>query len=78
MQLFVAVKQLTVAEALRARNWNQADLAERTGLNKSTVSRLVSGDITNPGIDTVRKLELAGLLRRGEQLVFGQVMEKAS
>ncbi len=53
------------------------ELADRASLNKGTVSRIESGDITNPSNDTVEALEVALKLRRGT-LVFGQVMEKAS
>jgi transcriptional regulator with XRE-family HTH domain len=71
------VKQLTVKEARDAKNWTQEELAERAGLNKGTVSRLESGEITNPSNATVARLELALRLRRGT-LVFGEMEARAS
>jgi transcriptional regulator with XRE-family HTH domain len=53
------------------------ELATRSGVNKSTISRIEAGEITNPSNDTVAKLELALRLRRGT-LVFGHPMEKSA
>jgi transcriptional regulator with XRE-family HTH domain len=53
------------------------ELADRSGVSKPTISRIETGEVTNPSNDTVSKLKLALPLKR-RTLVFGQVMEKAS
>lgn len=54
------------------------ELAAKSGVNKSTICRIESGEVTNPSNDTVKRLEEAMKLRRGT-LVFGQfAMERAS
>lgn len=64
------MKQLTVREARERRNWTMDRLAEESGVNKGTISRIESGETTNPSYDTVRNLEAALKLRRGT-LTFG-------
>lgn len=71
------MKQLTVREARDAKGWSQTKLADEAGLNKATVCRIESGEITNPSNDTVEALEVALKVKRGT-LVFGQVMEKTA
>jgi transcriptional regulator with XRE-family HTH domain len=68
------MKQLSVTEARTARKWTLSELAERAGLNKGTVSRIESGEISNPSNATVARLELALRLKRGT-LVFGHEPE---
>lgn len=63
------MKQHTLREAREAKGWTLTELADRAGVNKGTVSRLESGDITNPSHDTVTSLERALRLPRGS-LVF--------
>jgi len=43
---------------LEARRWSQRALAERSGVDHSTISRLIHHD-RNPSLDTVRKLAAA-------------------
>lgn len=38
------------------RNWNQKRLAQEAGLSPLTVSRIISGDTKNPGVETLQKL----------------------
>ena len=61
----------------RAGIRTQTELAERSGVNLSTISRIESGEIQDPANSTVERLELALKLRRGT-LVFGQVTEARS
>jgi transcriptional regulator with XRE-family HTH domain len=77
VQLFVAVKQLDLRTARKAKGWKMPELADRSGVNKSTISRIEAGEITNPSNDTVASLEAALGLRRGT-LVFGRLMARAS
>lgn len=55
----------TVATRLKTlRNrwgWSQSDLARRSAVSNSTISRIESGDIESPGYDILRKL--SGALR---------------
>lgn len=57
--------------ARERRQWTMEQLAERSGVNKGTISRIESGQISNPSNDTVKNLETALGLQRGT-LVFGQ------
>ena len=67
-----------VKAAREKRGWTQQELADRSGVNISTVSRIEAGIIVNPSNETVKRLEKAFKVQRGT-LVFGQVMEaKAS
>lgn len=57
---------------------DQETLAERSGVDQSTVSRLERGGIRKPTPETVEALEAALGLKPGS-LVFGdQAMERAS
>jgi transcriptional regulator with XRE-family HTH domain len=58
--------------ARERRGWTQEQLAELSGVDKATISRLESGVITNPLYETVRELERALKLRQTERLAFGQ------
>ena len=69
--------QTDVRTAREARKWDQQTLAKKSGVSQATISRIESGDVTNPSHDTVTKLEAALKLKRGT-LVFGQVMERES
>lgn len=69
--------QTDLKKARERREWDQKTLARKSGVSQATISRIESGEITNPSNDTVKKLEEALQLRRGA-LAFGQVMEQAS
>lgn len=71
------MKNTDLRTARDGRGWTMDELAARSGVNKSTISRIESGEITDPANSTVARLEVALKLRRGT-LVFGQVMERAS
>jgi transcriptional regulator with XRE-family HTH domain len=71
------VKQLDLKTARDGKNWTMEQLAERSGISKSTISRIEAGEITNPSNDTVQQLEVALRLKRGT-LIFGQVISRAS
>lgn len=60
--------QLTVKQARERRGWTLADVQARTGLQKSTVSRIERG-VVRPTYDTAEKLRLAFGLKPGA-LVF--------
>lgn len=60
--------QLTLRQARARKRLSLDDLEHRTGLCKSTISRVERG-LTRPTYDTVVKLEDALKLRRGS-LVF--------
>jgi transcriptional regulator with XRE-family HTH domain len=62
--------QLTLTAARKRRGWKRAELARRTGVHKSTISRLEHGD-TLPSYETVALLEAALEMKRNERLVFG-------
>ena len=57
--------QLTLTEARERRGLTQAALAERAGVNKSTVLRVERGDVM-PSHSTVVSLEKALGLRPGQ------------
>jgi transcriptional regulator with XRE-family HTH domain len=67
---FAVMQTVDVKRARERRKWDQQTLASESGVSQSTISRIESGDITNPSNDTVGKLERALKLRRGS-LVFG-------
>lgn len=72
------VKQLTLKQARDSRGWTMDVLAERSGVSKSIISRIETGQRTNPSINTVKALEEALHVRRGS-LVFGsEALELAS
>ena len=60
----------TLRTARERLKWSVEDVVQRSGVGRATVYRIEAGAITNPRIDTVRKLELALKLRRGT-LEFG-------
>lgn len=61
---------LTLKAAREKKGWTLEQVAEASGVHKSTVSRLERGE-TQPQHDTVNALEAALGLKRGT-LVFGQ------
>jgi len=62
--------QLTVKQARERRGWTLAEVQAKTGLNKSTISRIERG-LVRPSHDTVLELQKAFRLRPGA-LVFPQ------
>lgn len=54
------VQRFTTADAVRSarerRGWSQVQLAERAGMNSSTLSRIESGATPNPGKETLRQI----------------------
>lgn len=73
----LAMKQSDLKTERDRRNWTQQELADRSGVDISTISRIEAGLNQNPMNATVTKLELALRLKRGT-LVFGQPIERAS
>lgn len=72
------LKQTDVRTARGRFGWDQKTLAQRSGVDQSTISRIESGKLTNPTLATVTKLERALRLRKGERLVFGDQVRVAS
>jgi transcriptional regulator with XRE-family HTH domain len=66
--------QLSLRAAREKKGWSIEQLAMRSGVNKSTISRLERGE-TQPMHDTVNQLEDAMGLTRGT-LIFNNVPEK--
>jgi transcriptional regulator with XRE-family HTH domain len=64
--------------ARKRRRLDQVTLAERSGVNQSTVSRLEKGVIAKPSAETIEKLERALRLRRGQLRFGGYVTEAAA
>lgn len=62
--------------AREAKDWSQAELARRSGVDQTTISRIEAGETGNPSNATVAKLELTLKLRRGT-LVFGELARTA-
>lgn len=62
--------QTDLKTARERRKWDQKTLARRSGVSQATISRIESGEITNPSNDTVQKLETTLQVKRGT-LVFG-------
>lgn len=60
--------QLTLTQALERKGWTLEQVAQRSGVNKSTVSRINRG-VVRPTHDTVVALERAFGFRPGS-LVF--------
>jgi transcriptional regulator with XRE-family HTH domain len=65
------MQQTTLAAVREKRRLTLEELAEKSGVHKSTISRLERGE-TKPEHATVTALEAALGLRRGT-LVFGEV-----
>jgi transcriptional regulator with XRE-family HTH domain len=42
-----------------ALDWSQSELARRSGVDQGTVSKIESGEVKNPGIDSIFKLMAA-------------------
>jgi transcriptional regulator with XRE-family HTH domain len=72
-----SMKSFTLRDARTARGWTQDELAEKSGIDQTTISGLEVGRSTRPSFDTVQKLARA-LKLRPEQLVFGQPDSVAS
>lgn len=68
--------QLDLKTARERRDWNQKTLAQESDVDQATISRIESGETTNPSNDTVAKLEAALKLKRGT-LVFGEQVTEA-
>lgn len=64
------MQQIDLKAARKRRRMDQVTLAERSGVNQSTVSRLERGAIRKPSSDTIANLERALRLRPGT-LMFG-------
>lgn len=64
------MQRMTLAQALDAKKLKKVELARKSGVHKSTVSRLVAG-LVRPEHDTVVKLESALGVRPGT-LTFGK------
>lgn len=47
---------LTMAQGIPTYDVDLKDIAEATGLSRSYISRIVSGERSNPSLDTLRKL----------------------
>jgi len=60
----VAVAKLI--EKIKASGLTQYDVAKRTGLSKSTISKLASGDSQQPLYDTIQRLEALAVEREVE------------
>lgn len=69
--------QTDLKTARGRKKWDQKTLAQRSGVDQATISRIESGDTANPSNDTVKKLEETLGLKRGS-LVFGQVMARTA
>lgn len=67
--------QLTAKQARDRMGWSLNVAQEKSGLNKSTISRVERG-LVRPGIDTVLALQKAYRLKAGE-LVFPLASEAA-
>lgn len=63
---------MAVKAARERRGWSQVQLAERAGMNSSTLSRIESGATPNPGKETLRQIAQA-LGVSIEQLAGGQL-----
>jgi transcriptional regulator with XRE-family HTH domain len=64
------MQQIDLRSARKRRRMDQETLAERSGVDQSTVSRLERGGIKKPTPETVDALERALRLKPGT-LVFG-------
>ena len=50
---------MTLREARQERGWTQDVLAEKSGVDQTTISSLERGAVQSPAWDTVRKLSTA-------------------
>lgn len=62
--------QLTLKQAREKKGWTLQQLAEASGIHKSTISRLERNEI-RPLYDTANALE-AALALKGVTLIFGR------
>ena len=53
------MRQRSLRELRQRAGFTQAELAEKANVDQPTISRLESGTVSNPGIDTVLKLAAA-------------------
>lgn len=51
--------RLNLRRMIKERNWTQRMLAEKSGLNKGSVSRLYSGRNQNPELESIVKIASA-------------------
>lgn len=58
-RIFVLVKRMTLAEARRRKGLTQDVLAERAGVDQTTISSLETGRKASPKFDTVVRLAKA-------------------
>lgn len=68
---------MTLREAREARELTQAELAAKSGIDQSHISKIERGETADPKNSTVRALEAALRLRPG-RLVFAAQLEVAS
>ena len=75
MDILIDKTEVRLAQRIRlereARNWSLAELAERSGVAKATISKIERGDTSPTAVILVRlsaafDLTLAGLLARAE------------
>lgn len=73
------MKRMTLHEARTAKTpvWTQEKLEAESGVDQRTISKIERGDVADPRISTVEKLETALGVRRGT-LRFGQPESIAS
>jgi transcriptional regulator with XRE-family HTH domain len=50
---------MNLKEIRTAKKMTQIELAEASGIKQATISDIETGDIKNPGIETIRKLAKA-------------------
>lgn len=61
----------TLRHAREGKEWTQERLAEESGIDQRTISKIERGDVEDPQNSTVKALETALGLKRGT-LVFGR------
>lgn len=66
----LAVPQMTLKAARDKRRWTQEQLAAKSGIVQSQISRIERGEVEDPQNSTVEALEEALRLKRGT-LKFG-------
>lgn len=59
MPIFVGMKSLTLREARTKAGLTQDELAERSGVDQTTISSLECGRRANPSLNTVMRLAKA-------------------
>jgi transcriptional regulator with XRE-family HTH domain len=67
---------ITLTAAMARKKLTQQQLEGASGVDRTYIARLKTGEYSNPTIDIYNKLDTAlrtlGVLRRRERLVFGQ------